>query len=325
MASKPINPTTQFLILFSLCILISCKKEKAVAVDFIQYQLPTELNLRDIKVISPDTIWVAAGTQFDKGALLKTEDAADNWQLKLDAGSEIRSFTFRNDRIYLTPIGNTIQSSADEAQNWTTLITPGWEYFTACDFWDDSLGIVVGGENFGKGIVYRVKLSPSPTLIKVDTIQHELTDIHIINDSTCIAVGYGVILRSTDMGLNWIPDKARGDFFQDIHFIDAQNGYVVGEYGSIYKTTDAGLSWTKIKSGTTVFNAKHRFKKVFFEDLNNGVIVGDQGLCWVTKNAGESWIPVDNLPAINLSALAIYSQKVYVGGAAGQLLTFEWP
>lgn len=319
-----LKPFALLLMLSSMLLYTSCKKEKATSVVYRQIQLPTELNLRDINIINTDTIWVAAGNRFSRGAILLSTDGGQNWQLKLDSETEIRSFTFRKEQIYLSPIGNTIQSSNDDAQSWNTLITLGWEYFTACDYWNDSLGIVVGGENFGRGIIYRVRLSPSPSLLKADTTQHELTDIHIIDDSTCIAIGYGVILRSTDKGLTWIPDKTRGDFYQAMHFVDTKVGYVVGDYGSIHKTTDGGISWKGIKNGNTVFNTKNRLRKVFFEDAEHGAIVGNKGLCWLTKNGGKSWTPIDGLPTLDFSALFIHNQQVYIGTEKGVLISFDF-
>ena len=37
----------------------------------------------------------------------------------------------------------------------------------------------------------------------------------------------------------------------DIHFYDADTGYVVGFNGTILKTTNGGSSWTSLSSGTT--------------------------------------------------------------------------
>ena len=77
----------------------------------------------------------------------------------------------------------------------------------------------------------------------------ELSAIEQINDNTFIAVGYGRILRSTDKGESWIIIDQEGDFFKDVLFVDAMTGYIVGSDGLILKTSDAGLNWSKVREG----------------------------------------------------------------------------
>jgi photosystem II stability/assembly factor-like uncharacterized protein len=72
-----------------------------------------------------------------------------------------------------------------------------------------------------------------------------------------------------------------------VTFIDANNGFAVGDSGIIIHTTDGGVNWTIIPSGT-----KLSLKDICFTNTNNGYIVGDinaWGIILRTTNGGETW------------------------------------
>ncbi|MBM3241900.1 hypothetical protein FJZ31_36985 [Candidatus Poribacteria bacterium] len=81
----------------------------------------------------------------------------------------------------------------------------------------------------------------------------------------------------------------RGDWetnFNDVHFVDARNGWAVGEDGVIAHTTDGGVTWTPQNSGTT-----NSLIGVDFVNANEGWIVGGNGTILHTINGGATWIP----------------------------------
>ncbi len=303
----------------------ACIKEKAVDGNFVEIQLPTDLTINQIIQEDDSTLWVAAGNRFGAGTVLRSTDYGQNWFKVLDGVQDVRSIRLQNSRIYAIPIGNTIFWSENNGQSWQSLVMPGWEYFSAATFLNDFSGILVGGENFGKGIVHNVNTAANSYLLSVDTIQHELTDIINLNDSLIIAVGYGIILRSEDKGINWIPDKTRGDFFKAVAFPDSLTGYVAGDYGSLHKTTDAGKSWKKIKNGSTFFNKNSRFNDLNFINDQIGALVGKNGLVWYTENGGDSWIPIKNIPETDIKSVWVNEQHIIVGTTKGKLLVIEKP
>jgi photosystem II stability/assembly factor-like uncharacterized protein len=305
-----------------LLLASACVKEKPVTATFEELQLPTTLAITSIVAENDSVLWVAAGQRFGRGAVFKTSDAGQNWQQILDSDQEITDLELKNGKLYALPIGNQILWTSDNGQNWQNIFMPGWEYFSAAAIFDNDFALLVGGENFGKGIVHQLSTNTN-TFLWADTLQHNLRDIFCLNDSVVFAVGYGVILRSADRGLNWVPDAARGDYYKAICFPDSLNGYVAGDYGSIYKTTDAGLNWTKIKKGSSFFNEKTRFSDIHFSDADAGAVVGVDGLLWQTKNAGDSWIPIENLPKTNFRAIFTGKTKIFVGAENGRLITVE--
>jgi photosystem II stability/assembly factor-like uncharacterized protein len=315
------------LTIFCLLIIFfsSCYKEKSTAVQFIEIQLPTDFDLNNVYQDSDSSIWVAAGNRFGRGAVYHSPNYGINWYLMLDADFEVRSLRFKGNRIYAVTIGNLLYWSDNNGQSWSNVFMLGWEYFSAVDVFSDFNTLLIGGENFGRGIIHHLNTGSNPNFINADTIQHELTDIHILNDSVIIAVGYGVILKSNNRGLNWIPDKARGDFFKALSFPDSLNGYVVGNFGSIYKTIDAGINWKKLKSSNTFFNSKNRFNSVFFIDNQNGVLCGKNGNIWITENAAESWIPINNLKDNDFNGVFMNHNHILAAAKGAKLFIIDRP
>jgi len=69
----------------------------------------------------------------------------------------------------------------------------------------------------------------------------------------------------------------------DVHSVDVNTGWAVGEGGIIVHTTDGGAYWTTQTSGTT-----ERLIGVHFVDANTGWAVGSNGtILKATKVIGE--------------------------------------
>jgi photosystem II stability/assembly factor-like uncharacterized protein len=308
-------------VLACLLLFASCKKEKAVDKVVESFQLPTTLNITDIELRTTDEIWCSAGIRFGEGRLYRSVDAGQNWSEILSHPQEINDFDFWENSIEAYPYGNKLKISTDSGQSFNSLALPAWHYYAAGSR-TTNYSYMVAGENFGSGQI--IKFNHNDLNSTIDSLQHELTDIHCWNDSSCITVGYGVILKSTNGGEHWVPDDARGDFYKAIDFADEQTAYVVGDYGSIWKTSDRGENWKKIRSGSTFLNNHSRFTDVSFQNAEEGAIVGKNGLCWLTYNGGESWVPVRELAEVDFSTVYLANNRVYIGAVGGMLYHFEF-
>jgi photosystem II stability/assembly factor-like uncharacterized protein len=95
----------------------------------------------------------------------------------------------------------------------------------------------------------------------------------------------GLILKSTNLGLNWTSMNL--DMYQvnDLDFVNKDTGYAVGS--KIYKTTNGGNNWIQqLQINTSLY-------AVSFSDPRNGIAVGDStlnGLIYKTVNGGTNWI-----------------------------------
>ncbi len=61
--------------------------------------------------------------------------------------------------------------------------------------------------------------------------------------------------------------------WNDVHFVDRLNGWVVGTEGQIYKTTDGGITWSREISATFA-----NLNAIYMLSKTKGWIVGDNGL-----------------------------------------------
>ena len=164
-----------------------------------------------------------------------------------------------------------------------------------------------------------------------------LLDIKFINKNTGWICGDGIILKTTNMGVNWIqqsypaPDKS----LYCIHPVDSNIVYCVGLFQTILKTTNGGENWFAIKNGPVgqgysyhgtffinsltgwVFGSGNQIYKttnggltfdstylltilndMHFKDENTGIVVGDGGDIFKTTNQGTNWYRI-NLPPNN--------------------------
>lgn len=74
--------------------------------------------------------------------------------------------------------------------------------------------------------------------------------------------------------------------FNDIHFINNQEGWVVGNVGLIAHTDDGGASWT---TQTNLDPQNRSLYGVFFFDADYGWAVGVDGVILYTSNGGSTW------------------------------------
>lgn len=102
------------------------------------------------------------------------------------------------------------------------------------------------------------------------------------NDTFYIACDSGYVLKTINNGINWMVQTTEThNDFNDIFFLNNQNGYVVGDSGFVFITTNGGMNWVKQNSGTT-----RKLNEVWFLNKDTGFIAGDSGLLLVTYTGG---------------------------------------
>lgn len=128
--------------------------------------------------------------------------------------------------------------------------------------------------------------------------------------SATVAARKTALLKTTDGGRTWKNKNFDQTVktFTAISFIDADNGYVVGNGGLIYRTYDGGESWTKQESGLT-----SNLRDIAIITVNSAMIVGPNGVLLKTQNGGETW---DKL--VTPSSRAFYKIK-FVNGFYGYI------
>lgn len=106
----------------------------------------------------------------------------------------------------------------------------------------------------------------------------------ILNDTTAIALGYG-ILKTSDKGITWQEQSGGIDTrLYGVCFTDKNTGTAVGSLGGIYRTTNAGKFWEQqYHGGPTLLS-------VDFADTNNGFATGYEAQIFRTSDGGKHWV-----------------------------------
>jgi len=129
-----------------------------------------------------------------------------------------------------------------------------------------------------------------------------LSKIYFTNQQIGIAVGfkhdgwyenyYGLIVRTTDGGENWITNSSDSVFsglrFYDLNFISNEKVVVLGEDSNgdiLYWSSDVGENWIPRYSGVN-----HGLHHLSFVDSLTGWIAGDNGTILHTTNGGVTFI-----------------------------------
>jgi photosystem II stability/assembly factor-like uncharacterized protein len=177
--------------------------------------------------------------------------------------------------------------TTDGGANWIvkyTSPTPGTNFHAVC-FTDTNTGFIVGNVNYN-----------NVTMKTIDggttwTSQPGGGSAICFPDANTGYIANGSINKTTDGGLTWTNQNTPAAYpLLSLHFIDANNGYAVGNNGnvagtsSIIKTTDGGANWTNVGfTGDGVLDA------TYFVDANTGYVVGGTGRILKTSDGGNSW------------------------------------
>lgn len=87
-----------------------------------------------------------------------------------------------------------------------------------------------------------------------------------------------------ESGWCWQSPTPNGNEGLDVTFVDAREGWMVGEGGLILHTADGAQSWTP-----QTVPAYARLLRVSFGDARHGWIAAADGSTWVTQDGGATW------------------------------------
>lgn len=123
------------------------------------------------------------------------------------------------------------------------------------------------------------------------------------------------IYKTIDGGDTWLSVFDVEDDITSIHFVNAEEGYIVGDAAIMYKTLNGGKDWERL----TVPYAYYIDVAFVTKDL--GYILDDYGTLYMTKNGGASWSTDYRL--YGLRDINVNEQQVYLSGDFGAILVAE--
>jgi len=143
---------------------------------------------------------------------------------------------------------------------------------------------------------------------------YDINELCMVDSSTGWAVGRAhwdntqkryrsTLLKTMDSGIHWEAiDNNHNDDLWDIHFINADSGWAVGNSGLILHTKDGGINWLQQNANTEL-----DIKSVHFINSHTGWVTANEiihtnpfneadgwhGRIFFTNNSGQNWIEQD--------------------------------
>ncbi|MBU0561538.1 MAG: T9SS type A sorting domain-containing protein [Bacteroidetes bacterium] len=201
---------------------------------------------------------------------------------------------------------------SDDGITWDKIYSGTTSYLTDIHFFDMNRGWIVGDDGT---ILFTSDGGYSWTQQETGTIR-SLNAIKFSNQNFGIAVGWGVILRTTNSGSNWEQiSTSNTDPLFDLDFLDSGDAYAVGSSSAILRSTNAGVDWEKLDVPIS-----ERLVGVDFIDKYEGWVVGWQGTLLHTTDGGESWA-VSFPISYDLNAVAFVNPSLgFVAGDHGTIM-----
>jgi len=310
-------------------------------------------NLKAVWFLNSDTGYV--GKTTTTAAMFKTYNGGLTWsQVFGYIGIACYSIKFLNDTLgyagaYNSRIYRTINGGLTWAQQ-TTFQTN--EEITAIDFADLTRGVAVtesyiyrttngttwSGNTFLGGNKVSGAFSPTGTIIVGDT--------------------HGGIFKGANFATTYpnVNSQSGLQAFRRIKFVDAQNGWVIGDGYNVLKTSNGGQTWTVTNptnyfdycndvaalsaskiiiagsvnsigkvimttNGGTSFTQQtlstHPINAIHFPTSNIGYVVGDSGVAFKTINGGASYTPIN-------TGISVNHTEVFFPSATTGYLVSSW-
>jgi photosystem II stability/assembly factor-like uncharacterized protein len=200
--------------------------------------------LNDVCFATPDTGWIAG----DNGTIARTVNGGDTWiKTNLPSSFAFHSIAFAGTKDgWAVGDGGTVAGTHDRGLTW--FITPSLTAQPLKAVWrlDAATAIAVGAT----GTVLRTVTTPDSVawqlVVPSAGAANQLEGVWGVGPTLVYAVGYnaglgGTILRSDDGGATWETQASRtSNRLNDVHFVDAQRGWAVGDGGVIVHTARGG-------------------------------------------------------------------------------------
>jgi photosystem II stability/assembly factor-like uncharacterized protein len=290
------------------------------------HQKPQGNNLLWLQVFNANT-WYMVGLN---GTFMKTTNAGVNWYFHHKAGVNIGALgntTSLNSAWFFNMNTGIAGGNVSGSQSIVRTTNGGVTWDTASGlisgpFWSDfhfpnsTTGFSAGSTSgrFAKttdaGLTWTVAGTTIPTLPTATYNGIHATDANTIYIVSSVASGSNVRV-STDGGATWDPDTAGTTTLNDVSFMNANTGFVVGATGNVWRTTDAGETWVTKPTGNT-----SAYQRVVFRG-SEVFVVGDAFNIYRSTNLGDNWTAMPFLAPV---AQQPWTSTYYHLGFAGDTM-----
>ncbi len=307
-------------------MLTACNRPEKMELLWKKIDIPTTDRIEGVYFLNDTVGHLVGGIPFQTGIHLVTYDGSQTWESTRFSNTVYDFIPLGNGEVVQTGLSG-MRRKVNREENWfiqgfPTINIDVPPFNAVAKNINDQL-LIGGGIAFKNGII--LQLDQDYQLMALDTFPAEISDITYVDQTKAVAVGYGIVLYSSDQGASWTRLPVYNDFFRSVHFPTPEIGYIVGFSGSILKSEDGGLSWSAQRDGNRLTVSDEPFRSVFFADESQGFIVGDGGLFWMTNDGGDNWTKITNLPDRNYYDIFIQNEKIYIVGDQGTFIQLEIP
>jgi len=245
------------------------------------------------------------------GIILKSTDSGKTWEQK-DRGhvKAVLSLEFFDENFGIAVGEESLLTTQDGGKNWTSNKT--FE-----DWFEDSEILLTNMQFLNRNTIYvtgqygNLIKSKDGGLswadIESNVSNRWVTGCHFFDEMKGIIIGDEVLKRTINGGTSWLPINLPDnvtDYFWDIHFLNADKGFLSGGNGALYRTLTAGVTWERVPLPTI-----SDIYKIHFYDQNTGFVVGSKGVMHKTVNGGTTWSSVSISGASDFWDVHVLSQN----------------
>lgn len=264
----------------------------------------TDTRLNNIAFLDDSTCIIAGGTTFDRSTIVRSTDGGYNWVADSsgDAPKEMYGMgVSASGTIYLSGIDGDILESRDKGRSWQFHRIDNWLVYKGGSFPTPDTGIFVSSVLQRESTITRV--DSNFKILDEQTFQFGLNNIYIINASTSIVIGYGVMMKSIDNGATWSYLDIDGDNFTAMSVIGNEM-WVCGAAGSIFHSSDGGNHWERFRNGNDLTRRRYMLRSILFTSPQTGWAVGDDGLVIYSQDGGRNWMEYKPFTTNHLRSIA---------------------
>jgi photosystem II stability/assembly factor-like uncharacterized protein len=284
-----VRPVRQLCALCWLIVLLltSCHRE-IEDVPLIHPKISLADKFYDVQALSPDKAVVVGY----RGKILMTTDGGKSWQER-PSGTEqaLYGIHFVDDQTgWITGQMGLILHTSDGGETWQKQPSGTDVSLFSLFFLDKTQGWVVGDR-----AVY-LKTTSGGESWEIDYFQPSLEGVR---EDVALAIVDPILY--------------------DVHFLDSQMGWMVGEFGMILHTTDGGATWQEQQNSLLgqggVLDAFEMpsFFSVHFINPQEGVAVGLDEKIALTVDGGQKWTFAPEDPSIFLPE-PLYNLHLFADG-----------
>ena len=258
--------------------------------------------LTGVYFVDENTGWICGWT----GTILHTTNGGQTWNPQTCPPTNAYYSIFFTDSQngWATGYHGKIVHTSNGGETWELQPTPTTSDIYSVYFINSNEGWAAGGDygSFPSYIKHRVILHTSNggyswAVQYYQSNKSILKSICFVNNNDGYSTGgSGVLMRTTDAGVNWSEGVIGGGDFNDIFFVNESLGFASGPV--VYKTTNGGDNWSVVLSeGNPIYSS------VYFTDELNGWTVGEDinsnnGIIYHSTDGGENWLQ-ENTPTFD--------------------------